>query len=114
MNCPLCNKWFSHKAECVKHVQSRHPEALLAENLTAEQLIYRSTHGTIHGKCMCGCGRDTEWNYKTGKPYKVSPNPECKKRVAAIADARNKRKYGREKVIDDPQLQTKMLANRKV
>ena len=89
-NCPFCAKYFRTKAETVKHIEKRHPEALDGE-LNAEQLLYQSTHGTIHGKCMCGCGRDTEWNYKTGKPYKLSPDPECKKRIAAIANARNKR-----------------------
>lgn len=112
-NCPFCAKYFRTKAETVKHIEKRHPEALDGE-LNAEQLLYQSTHGTIHGKCMCGCGRDTEWNYKTGKPYKLSPDPECKKRIAAIANARNKRIYGREKVIDDPELQAKMLQHRKI
>ena len=112
--CCECNKYFRTKAECVKHIEKRHPEALVASGLNAEQLLYKSTHGTIHGKCMCGCGRDTEWNYKTGKPYKLSPDPSCKKRIEAIANARNKRVYGREKVIDDPELQKKMLENRRI
>lgn len=114
MNCPFCSRYFSRKADCVMHVEKRHPEALVDTGLNAEQVIYQSTHGTIHGKCMCGCGRDTEWNYKTGKPYKVSPDPECKKRIAAIANARNMRVYGKEKVIDDPEMQKKMLESRKI
>lgn len=114
IRCPYCNQNFRLKADCVKHIEKRHPEALVDSGLNAEQVLYQSTHGTIHGKCMCGCGRDTEWNYKTGKPYKLSTNLECKKRIAAIADARNMRIYGKAKVIDDPEMQKKMLEARKI
>ena len=96
------------------HIEKRHPQELADSQLNAEQILYKSTHGTIHGKCMCGCGRDTEWNYKTGKPYKVSPDPSCKKRIADIANARNMKVYGKEKVINDPDMQRKMLEARKI
>lgn len=114
IRCPYCSRYFGKKAECVLHIEKRHPQELLDSNLNAEQVLYQSTHGTIHGKCMCGCGRDTEWNYKTGKPYKISPDPSCKKRIAEIANARNMRVYGKEKVIDDPEMQKKMLEARKI
>lgn len=114
IRCPYCSRYFGKKAECVLHIEKRHPQELIDSNLNAEQVLYQSTHGTIHGKCMCGCGRDTEWNYKTGKPYKISPDPSCKKRIAEIANARNMRVYGKEKVIDDPEMQKKMLEARKI
>ena len=88
MNCPdpKCRKYFDKKQKCIDHINQNHGDQLDQLSMDAAQWLYYSTHGTIMGKCCCGCGRDTEWNYKTGKPYKVSSNPECKKRLYAQAE----------------------------
>lgn len=114
MKCPYCKKYFSTKKPCIEHMQKYHQNELDADNMDAYQSLYFSTHGTIHGKCQCGCGRDTEWNYKTGKPYKVSTDPGCKKRIAATADARNVAVYGKPKLLDDMNRQKEMLKHRHI
>lgn len=87
MNCPVCRKYFNKKDKCVEHINSYHSDELERTNMDACQLLYASTHnGSIHGECMCGCGAPTEWNYKTGKPYKITFNPECKKRLYRKAE----------------------------
>ncbi len=84
MKCPICGKNFAKKDFFIEHVSKIHKNDI-PRNMTAEQYVYHSIHGTIKGKCMCGCGKETEWNYKTGKPYKLSNDPECKKRIREIA-----------------------------
>lgn len=112
MKCPFCGKYFSTKDPTITHIEKLHPDRLT--DMDAYQALYYSTHGTINGTCMCGCGKPTEWNYKTGKPYKVSPDPECRKRIAAQADARNIRVYGKPKLLDDMNHQKDMLKHRKI
>lgn len=92
MNCPYCQKYFDKKSKAVDHIEKFHPDQL--NGMTPEQALYYGSHGTIHGICMCGCGKPTEWNYKTGKPFKLSPDPECKKRLYQKADANYQRVHG--------------------
>lgn len=92
MNCPYCRKYFDKKSKAVEHVEKFHSDML--NGMTPEQAIYYGSHGTIHGVCMCGCGKETDWNYKTGKPYKLSNDPECKKRVYQKADQNYRRVNG--------------------
>lgn len=80
MKCPSCGKNFNKKEFLVDHINQIH-ENDIPKNMNAEQYIYYSSHGTIKGKCMCGCGKDTEWNYKTGKPHKLNPDPKCRERL---------------------------------
>lgn len=71
-----------------------HPDSMTDTDMTPDQCLYYYTHGTIKGVCMCGCGKETEWNYKTGKPYKLSPDPACRKRVFEKADRNYKAIHG--------------------
>ena len=86
-NCPVCKRYFDKKQKALDHMNKYHAAYLEEVQMDAAQALYASTHqGSIHGKCQCGCGKDTEWNYKTGKPYKLSNDPECRKRLYAVAE----------------------------
>ena len=116
MNCPdpKCRKYFDKKQKCIDHINQNHGDQLDQLNMDAAQWLYYSTHGTIKGKCCCGCGRDTEWNYKTGKPYKVSSNPECKKRLYAQAEKNMQKARGMSvhTILHDMEHQREMQRNR--
>lgn len=95
MNCPVCKKYFNKKDKCVDHINAYHSDVLEEKQLDACQLLYASTHnGLLGAPCMCGCGKLTEWNYKTGKPYKVSSDPECRKRLYAKAESNMQKARG--------------------
>ena len=94
MNCPFCHRYFAKKQQAIEHINKVHGTQLEKDGMDACQELYYATHKTLHGKCQCGCGRDTEWNYKTGKPYKVSTNPECRKRLRAQALVNHRKVYG--------------------
>lgn len=111
-NCPYCKRYFAKKDQAIAHINRTHGNYLTRDNMDASQALYFSTHGRITGICQCGCGRKTEWNYKTGKPYKVSDNPECRERLRTMALANHRRVYGKDTLLNDAEHQKKMLQNR--
>ena len=90
MQCLYCRKYFRTKGDAMKHLEKFHAERLAEEGLDAAQACYLTTHPTLQGTCQCspGCTEKTEWSYKTGKPYRISPNPECRRRNTERARAR--------------------------
>lgn len=111
-NCPYCSKYFSKKQAAIDHINKYHGNYLERDGMDAAQALYFSTHGTLKGKCMCGCGQDTEWNYKTGKPYKVSNNPQCRERLRRQAVTNHKKIYGTETLLNNMEHQREMQKNR--
>lgn len=114
MHCPYCNKYFSTKKPTIDHMVKVHAKELEKDDMDAYQKLFYNEHGRLYSYCLCGCGKRTEWNFKTGKPYKLSTDPECKKRIAAQADARNIKVYGKPKLLDDMARQKTMLKNRHI
>lgn len=112
MNCPYCKRYFSKKSVAVEHIEKIHLTELTKNNIDASQALYLGTHGTLHGKCMCGCGKDTEWNYKTGKPYKVSNDPKCRERLNDAAKKNHLKVYGVTTLLNDMEHQKEMQENR--
>lgn len=111
-NCPYCKKYFPKKDLVVDHMYKMHSVELNRDHMDAPQALYYSTHGTLKGQCMCGCGRETEWNPKTGKPFKVSSNPECRKRLREAALKNHVKVYGKETLLNDMEHQKEMQKHR--
>lgn len=85
-NCPYCGKYFNLKQKALDHINDQHGDELEKSGMDAAQMLYYSKWGRITGICMCGCGKETKWNYKTGKPYKLSDDPKCRERVYQKAE----------------------------
>ena len=115
-NCPVCKKYFAKRDPCADHIRKYHQDVLEDRGVDPYQLMYLSNHDSLHGVCMCGCNRPTEWNYKTGKPYKVSTDPECKKRLKAQYDANlmNARGINQHTLMSDMVHQQDMIKHRKI
>lgn len=111
-NCPACRRYFRKKDDCIEHINKYHSTDMEKLGFDAAQWLYYSTHGTINGTCMCGCGKPTEWNYHTGKPYKVSSDPKCRERLSKRADTNMKRIYGKTTLLDDMEHQKEMQKHR--
>lgn len=113
-NCPYCRRYFRKKQQAIEHIEKYHVDELDAREMDAAQALYYSTHGTLSGKCMCGCGKDTAWNPKTGKPYKLSSDPECRKRMYQLAEKNMQRARGVSvhSLLDDMEHQKAMQQNR--
>lgn len=109
--CPYCGSYFSHKSAAVDHINRKHRTQLEDAQMDACQALYYSTHGSLHGPCMV-CGRPTEWNYQTGKPYKVCKDPACRERLRENACKNMTRVYGKTTLLDDMDRQRAMQHNR--
>lgn len=84
-SCPYCGKYARLKQQMLDHINQYHGARLEADKMDAAQALYFSTHGTLAGKCQCGCGKDTKWCYQTGKPHKVSDDPACRECLRKLA-----------------------------
>ena len=116
-NCYYCRKYFAHKKDVVTHIEKVHSDELMRDGLDAAQAHYLSTHASLTDtKCQCGCGRSTEWNPKTGKPYKVSSDPHCRERLRKIAQANLMKARGVDQhtLMSDMNHQREMQKNRKI
>lgn len=69
--------------------------------------------GKTHGVCRT-CKGDTEWNEQSMKYDQYCTNPECKKAYVKIAKQRMIGKYGKVHLLNNPEMQKKMLSNRKI
>ena len=111
MNCPACHKYFDKKQKAIDHIIKYHSAELDRLGMDASQYLYYSTHGTTKGACMV-CGGPTEWNYQTGKPYKVCTNPKCRENLSKKADQNMMKIYGKTTLLTDMKHQKKMQEHR--
>ena len=81
--------------------------------MTPWQFSYYLRTGKTHGDCIM-CKKDTAWNEKTHKYERFCPNPKCKEKYRDIFKNRMIGKYGKVHLLNDPEQQKKMLANRKI
>lgn len=109
--CPYCKAYFPKKDAAVEHLNRKHGPQLEESGMDACQTLYYSTHGTLRGPCMA-CGGPTDWNYHTGKPYKVCKDPKCREQLRAAACKNMTRVYGKTTLLDDMDQQRKMQHNR--
>ena len=110
--CPVCKeKIVGSKENMIIHVEKEHDE-LIPENQKPGEFIYLREHNGEPRKCMI-CKKPTEWNVRTNK-YNAFCSDNCKQEYVKIAKARMKKVYGKECILDNPDVQKKMLANRSI
>lgn len=110
--CPYCD----HKAtrvDLIDHVQKKHEE-MIPEDYTAARAVYDSVNGKDHGTCMACKKPVYKWNDKINRYYNLCDDPKCRAAVRATALERHIRVYNKPTLLDDPEQQEKMLANRKI
>lgn len=110
--CPLCReKIVSGKENMIRHIEKEH-ESEIPTGQTSGEFLYLSEHGGQPRKCMI-CKKPTTWNNAANK-YNAFCSEKCKWEYVKLARARNKRVYGKENLLNDPEQQKKMLANRSI
>lgn len=111
--CPFCS-YKNKRQKLIYHIEKKH-EDMIPENYSAGRLLYDIINtNPKKGKCRI-CGNPTEWDEDKLK-YKVfCNNPKCKK---AYSDEFHKVRmvniYGVECLLNDPNMQAKMLKNRRI
>lgn len=111
-NCPFCNCRYL-RGELVNHVSEDHEE-MIPEGFTAARVVYNYLNDTDHGICQ-SCGEPTEWNEDKWNYDSIHPTEKCKKIARQKALKNHKKKFnGKSTLLDDPEQQAKMLANRSI
>ena len=110
--CDLCDEKFNEKEDLIDHIEEEHSDSI-PKNYTAAQYYYVLKTGRVHGSCVM-CKMETRWNEATGKYHRFCDMPACKEKYKKEFRKRMIGKYGRIHLLDDPEQQKKMLANRSI
>lgn len=115
-NCPSCHRYFAKKMDAIDHIAKYHGQEAETRGCTPAQWLYASTHNNdYHGKCMI-CGKPTDWNPRTMKPYKLCNDPKCRAAVKSQYDRNRDAKLhmSQSEMMSDMDHQRDMLSHRKI
>lgn len=110
--CPECGMKFSSLSGWSSHIDRHHP-GLKPKDYSDMRFLYFTLTGRTSGRCV-QCHGETSWNEEHGKYNRFCNNPKCKAEYTAIAKQRMVDKYGKQHLLNDPEMQRKMLKNRKI
>lgn len=110
--CPLCGNAYKEIEDLYLHIEEVHSE-LIPEDYTPARYLYQLKTGKTHGSCVM-CKKPTGWNERTNKYHRFCDNPKCKEQYREIFKERMIGKHGKVTLLDDPEHQKKMLANRRI
>ena len=101
---------FSSMSGWSKHIKVHHP-TLIPKGYSDMRFLYYCETGRTCGHCV-QCGHETTWNESNGKYNRFCNNPKCKQEYTKMAKQRMIDKYGKEHLLNDPNMQRKMLKNK--
>ena len=110
--CKFCDYFCYNPEDYVSHLEKKHDE-MIPQDFTPWQYSYYLRTGKDHGSCVV-CKKDTTWNEVIHKYNRFCNNPACKEKYRKTFENRMIGKYGKTTLLNDPEQQKKMLANRKI
>ena len=110
--CPECNRMFKSFEGWEEHMRTDHPESI-PETMTMHQYFYFLLTGKTAGICMID-KKPTPWNEGTCRYDRFCTDPKCKEKYREIFKKRMINKHEKVTLLNDPNVQRKMLANRKI
>lgn len=108
----MCEFTCYKMEDYVSHLERKHDESIPPE-MSGWQFAYYLRTGRTHGNCVM-CKKPTTWNDKTHKYNRFCGDPKCKEKYIEIFRKRMVGKYGKTTLLNQPEQQKKMLANRKI
>jgi hypothetical protein len=94
------------------HYETVHKD-MLPTNMDGYRWFYYLLTKKDRGSCVI-CKQETQFNRATMKYSRFCDNPLCKQKYKEERDRRMMNKYGKLYLLDDPEMQKKMLANRRI
>ena len=110
--CKLCGKKYTELTALYNHIESKHKD-MIPKDMSVQQYYYYMKTGKMNGNCVM-CKQPTNWNSNTGKYNRFCGDPKCKNEYVKIMKSRMIAKYGKSHLLNDPNKQREMLANRKI
>lgn len=109
--CPFCDERYV-KTKLVDHIDNKH-QNMIPEGYTSARVVFNMINKKEHGTCVCGCGRETPWREDVWR-YDRYATPACKEKYSKEMKQRMVRVYGKEHLLNDPEVQEKMLNSRSI
>lgn len=109
-SCPYCD-YHDISDKLIRHISNKH-EDMIPKGYTAARIVYNIRNKRDHGVCMI-CKKETEWN-ETNMRYKPFCSKTCHDKYVKRFESNMIRVRGKARILDDPEQQAKMLANRKI
>ena len=111
--CPICGLKFKNKSYLVSHIEKKHGDQIPEGWSPSRYENYLRT-GKMNGSCIV-CKEPTEWNDSTWKYNRICGNPKCVKAIADKAEKNCVEKLGkgRKELLEDPEMQRKMIYSKK-
>ena len=106
------NMKFTDVEDLYDHIEEEHRDNIPLD-MTVKQYYYMKRTGKYRGSCVM-CKKDTRWNDETGKYSRFCDNPRCKQKYRDEFKKRMIAKHGKVHLLNDPQKQREMLANRRI
>lgn len=110
--CKICGKKYNELSCLYNHIESKHAD-MIPQDMTVQQFYYYMKTGKRNGNCVM-CKQPTSWNMNTNKYNRFCSNPRCKEEYVKIMKSRMIAKYGKAHLLNDPNKQREMLANRSI
>ena len=112
IKCLDCNQRFDEATKLTDHIELAHPDKI-PQGWSAGRYYRLRNFGQAKGKCLV-CGADTPFNEKSYKYKRYCGSKACKDAYVAERNARMMKKYNKTTLLDDPDMQKKMLKNRSI
>ena len=112
ITCIICGERFNHIEDLYRHTDEEH-HGMIPKNFTPAQYIYSLKTGKTHGSCVI-CKKPTKWNGVTNKYYRFCALQSCKDTYIKLFRERMIGTYGKIHLLNNPEHQKKMLAERKI
>lgn len=110
--CPYCD--FSDiRGNLIEHVDKKHQE-FIPEGYTAARAVFDYINKKNYGTCMICKKKIYDWNDKVNRYRNLCQDPKCRAEVRRIALDRHIKVYNKPTLLNDPEQQEKMLANRRI
>lgn len=109
--CPYCDVRLE-RPKLIEHIEKKHEE-LIPEGYTSARVVYDIANKTTGGRCRV-CGKPTPWNESSGRYDVLCGDPKCKQHMRDEYKKNMLRVKGTYNILNDPEQQTKMLANRSI
>lgn len=110
--CPVCGKKYTRKQALYEHLEKEHPEVLGDMSPAQFYFNWRNKKKENHGRSIVS-GKPTPWNEELER-YEKFANEEERQQYRQMFVERMQKKYGKDHLLDDPDMQKRMLQNRRI
>ena len=109
--CPYCD-YRNERDKLIDHIDNKHEE-LIPDGYTSSRVVFNMINKKDYGICRV-CRKPTNWNEKAGRYDTLCGNPKCKEKMREEYKNNMLRVRGTYNILNDPEQQKIMLANRKI